>query len=74
VNTTLRTTKKSFGLGELRILYVLFLLLLALINVYPTLVFLLRFKDIRVVLTRDLNSSLYKILIKFTLKFTKMYL
>ncbi|KAK4196095.1 hypothetical protein QBC40DRAFT_268722 [Triangularia verruculosa] len=74
VDTTLRTTKKSFGLRELRILYVLFLLLLAPTGARPTSVLLLRFRDIRIVLARDPNSGPHKILIKFTLEFTKTYL
>ncbi|KAH8744320.1 C2H2 finger domain protein [Diaporthe sp. PMI_573] len=73
VDTTLRTTKKSFGLGELRILCILFLLLLAPTGARPTSV-LLRFGDIRVVLARDPNGGPHKILIKFTLEFTKTYL
>src|SRR4051794_18716592 len=74
VDTTLRTTKKSFGLGELRILCILFLLLLAPTGARPTSVLLLRFGDIRVVLARDPDGGPHKILIKFTLEFTKTYL
>jgi len=66
--------EKSFSLGELRILYVLFLLLLAPTGARPTSVLKLRYRDIRVVLSRDLDSSPHKVLIRFTLEFTKTYL
>src|SRR5207247_10839706 len=74
IETTLGTTKKSFRLGELRILYVLFLLLLAPTGARPASVLRLRFGDIRVVLARDPEGAPHKILIKFTLEFTKTYL
>ena len=73
IETTLDTTKKSFRLGELRILCILFLLLLAPTGARPTSV-LLRFGDIRVVLARDPKGGPHKVLIKFTLEFTKTYL
>jgi len=44
-------TEKSFSLGELRILYVLFLLLLAPTSARPTSVLKLRYRDIRVILS-----------------------
>ncbi|KAK0707439.1 hypothetical protein B0H67DRAFT_556137 [Lasiosphaeris hirsuta] len=66
--------KKSFSLGELRVLYVLFLLLLAPTNTYPASVLKLCYRDIRVILSRDLDGSPYKVLIRFTLEFTKTYL
>ena len=74
VETTLGTTEKSFSLGELRILCVLFLQLLAPTGARPTSVLKLRYRDIRVVLSRDLDSSPHKVLIRFTLEFTKTYL
>lgn len=40
----------------------------------PTSVLLLRFENIRIVLARNPNGGPYKILIKFTLEFTKTYL
>ena len=71
VEETLGTTKKSFRLGELRILCDLFLLLLAPTGARPTSVLLVRFGDLRVVLARDLDGGPHKILGKFTLEFTK---
>jgi hypothetical protein len=74
VEMPLDMTEKSFSLGEFRILYALFLLLLALTSALPALVLQLRYRDIRVVLTRDLEGGPHKVLIKFTLEFTKTYL
>ncbi len=74
IEETLSTTRKSFKLGELRILAVLFLLLLAPAGARPTSVLRLRFGDIRVVLARDPEGGPHKILVKFTLAFTKTYL
>ena len=74
LKTTLSTTRKSFGLGEVRILCVLFLLLLAPTGARPNSIIRLRFGDIRVVLARDPNGGPHKVLIKFTLEFTKTYL
>ena len=74
IETTLSTTKKSFKLGELRILAVLFLLLLAPAGARPTSTLRLRFGDILPVLERDPEGGPHNILIKFTLAFTKTYL
>ncbi|KAK3318207.1 C2H2 finger domain protein [Apodospora peruviana] len=74
VETTLGTTEKSFSLGELRILCVLFLLLLAPTGARPASVPKLRYRDIRVVLAWDPEGGPHKVLIKFTLEFTKTYL
>ncbi|KAH8807062.1 C2H2 finger domain protein [Xylogone sp. PMI_703] len=74
IETTLSTTKKSFKLGELRILAVLFLLLLAPAGARPTSILRLRFGDILTVLVRDPEGGPHNILIKFTLAFTKTYL
>ncbi|KAH8799040.1 hypothetical protein F5884DRAFT_863685 [Xylogone sp. PMI_703] len=74
IETTLSTTKKSFKLGELRILAVLFLLLLAPADARPTSILRLRFGDILTVLVRDPEGGPHNILIKFTLVFTKTYL
>ena len=54
IEKTLSTTRKSFKLGELRILAVPFLLLLTPAGARPTSVLRLRFGDIRVVLARYL--------------------
>ncbi|RYP15609.1 hypothetical protein DL765_005588 [Monosporascus sp. GIB2] len=74
VDIMLRTTQKSFGLGELRILCILFLLLLAPTGARSTSALLRRFGDIRVILARDLDGGPHKTLTKFTLEFTKTYL
>ncbi|CAJ2505605.1 Uu.00g129990.m01.CDS01 [Anthostomella pinea] len=74
IKTTLSTTEKSFDLGELRILTVLFLLFLAPAGSRPQSILRLRFGDIRVVLARDPDGGPHKLLIKFTLEFTKTYL
>ncbi|KXX77138.1 hypothetical protein MMYC01_207556 [Madurella mycetomatis] len=74
VETTLGTTEKSFSLGELRILCVLFLLLLAPTGARPASVLKLHYRDIRVVLSRDPDGGPHKVLIRFTLEFTKTYL
>lgn len=74
IETTLSTTKKSFKLGELRILAVLFLLLLAPAGARPASILRLRFGDIRPVLARDPEGELHKIIIWFSLAFTKSYL
>ncbi|KJZ72256.1 hypothetical protein HIM_08398 [Hirsutella minnesotensis 3608] len=74
IETIISTTKKSFGLGELRVLAVLFLLLLAPAGARPTSILRLRFGDIRLVLARDPEGGPHNILIRFTLAFTKTYL
>ncbi len=74
IETTLGTTKKSFKLGELRILAVLFLLLLAPAGARPTSILRLRFGDLHPVLARDPEGGPPKILIWFSLAFTKTYL
>ncbi|KAJ0329333.1 hypothetical protein COL922a_012866 [Colletotrichum nupharicola] len=74
IETTLSTTKKSFKLGELRILAVLFLLLLAPAGSRPEATLNLRFKDIRVSLARDPEGGPHKLLLRFTPEFTKTYL
>ncbi|KAH0419558.1 hypothetical protein CcaCcLH18_14355 [Colletotrichum camelliae] len=74
IETTLSTTKKSFKLGELRILAVLFLLLLAPAGSRPEATLNLRFKDIRVALARDPEGGPHKLLLRFTPEFTKTYL
>ncbi|KAI9148655.1 C2H2 finger domain-containing protein [Paramyrothecium foliicola] len=74
IETTLSTTRKSFQLGELRILAVLFLLLVAPAGARPTAILMLRFSDIRVVLAKDPEGGPHKLLIRFTPKFTKTYL
>jgi len=74
IQTTISTTRKSSKFGEQRILAVLFLLLLAPAGARPTSILRLRFQDIEVVLARDLDGGPHKILIRFTLAFTKTYL
>ena len=53
IETTLRTTEKAFKLGEMRILAVLFLLLLAPQGSRPRSILMLKFEDIQVLLIRD---------------------
>ena len=74
VETTLSTTEKSFELGEIRILAALFLLMLAPAGSRPMSVLLLRFGDIRVVLSRDPDGGPHNIMVKYTLEFTKTFL
>jgi hypothetical protein len=74
VEETVSTTKKLFDLGELRILATLFLLLLAPAGARPQAILRLRFRDIRVVLAKDPEEGLHKLLIQFTPEFTKTYL
>lgn len=74
IKTTLETPKISFKLGEIRILAVLFILLLAPAGARPTSILRLRFKDIRVVLARDPEGGPHKLFTRFSLAFTKTYL
>ncbi|KAF4480421.1 hypothetical protein CGGC5_v011005 [Colletotrichum fructicola Nara gc5] len=74
IETTLSTTKKSFKLGELRILAVLYLLLLAPAGSRPKATLDLRFKDVKVALARDPEGGPHKLLVRFTPEFTKTYL
>ena len=74
IETTLSTTKKSFKLGELRILAVLFLLLLAAPGARPTSILRIQFGDVRVVLERDPEGGPHNILVKYALAFTKSFL
>lgn len=74
IHETLGTTKKSFHLGEMRILAVLFLLLLAPAGSRPMSILKLRYGDIGVVLSRDPDGGPHNLLIRFTLEFTKTYL
>ncbi|KAH7377090.1 hypothetical protein B0T11DRAFT_347438 [Plectosphaerella cucumerina] len=61
IETTVGTTKKSFYLGELRTLAVLFLLLLAPAGARPQAILRLRFRDMRVVLARDPEGGPHKL-------------
>jgi hypothetical protein len=74
IEETLSTTEKSFELGEIRILAVLFLLLLAPEGARPTSILRLRFGDIRIMLARDPEGGPPIIASRFTLEFTKTYL
>ncbi|KAI1157437.1 C2H2 finger domain-containing protein [Nemania serpens] len=74
IETTLSTTKKRFDLGELRILVVLFLLLLAPGGSRPESILMLRYGDIRVTLARDPDGGLHNLMVRFTPEFTKTYL
>lgn len=74
IRTTLSTPRKSFKLRELRVLTVLFLLLLAPSGSRPSALLRLRFGDIRVLPARDPEGGPHRLLIWFTLVFTKTYL
>lgn len=74
IETTLRTTEKAFKLEELRVLAVLYLLLLAPAGARPASILKLCFGDIRGLLVRDPNKGPHRLVVKFTLSFTKRYL
>ncbi|KAK1658505.1 C2H2 finger domain-containing protein [Colletotrichum godetiae] len=74
IEETLSTTRKMFGVGEVRLLAVLFVLLVAPAGARRKAITRLRFGDIRVVLARDPDGGPHKLLIRFTPKFTKEYL
>ncbi|KAI0103271.1 C2H2 finger domain-containing protein [Nemania sp. FL0031] len=77
LDTTIRTTEKSFKLGEQRILAVLFLLLLAPAGSRPQSILQMRFGDIKVALRRDPfdpENGPIRLLLRLTLQFTKKYL
>ncbi|KAK1973628.1 C2H2 finger domain-containing protein [Colletotrichum cereale] len=74
IEETLSTTRKMFKLGEIRILAVLFVLLVAPAGARRKAIASLRFRDISVVLARDPEGGPHKLLIRFTPKFTKEYL
>ncbi|RWA10320.1 hypothetical protein EKO27_g4770 [Xylaria grammica] len=76
IECTLCTTEKTFGLGELRILAVLFLLLLAPQGSRPTSILMLRFGDIKVLLVRDPTNpdGPPRLVIRLSLEYTKQYL
>ena len=71
IKETISTVGKSFKLGELRILAVLFLLLIAPAGSRPR---RMRFADISPVLSRDPEGGPLNILLRFTLEFIKKYL
>ncbi|KPM43730.1 hypothetical protein AK830_g2836 [Neonectria ditissima] len=73
-DTTIGTTQKKFRIGEHRIDALLFLLLIAPSGSRPEALLHLRYGDIRVVLARDPDGGPHKILIRFTLRFTKAFL
>lgn len=74
LDASLRTTEKSFKLGEVRVLFILYLLLLAPAGARPASILQLRFGDIQLVLARDPRKGPHKLLIEFKLNFTKRYL
>ncbi|KAK5637510.1 hypothetical protein RRF57_013225 [Xylaria bambusicola] len=76
IEATLKTTEKSFKLGELRILAVLFLLLLAPQGARPHSILKLRFGDLQLFLVRDptdVNGS-PRLVIRLAMHYTKRYL
>lgn len=76
LGTTLRTTEKTFKVGELRLLAALFLLLLAPAGSRPASILKMRFRDLKVLLVRDPDDpdGHPRLIIKLTLAFTKEYL
>lgn len=74
IDTTLSTTEVSFRLGEVRVLCILFVLLLAPTGSCPGAVLRLRFGDVKVSLVRDPDGGPHLIVPRFTLDFTKTYL
>lgn len=74
IKEAISTTRRSFKLGEIRMLFVLFVLLLAPAGARPSAILQLRLGDIRLVLARDPEGGPHKILIRFTPCFTKSYL
>ncbi|KAI0410839.1 C2H2 finger domain protein [Xylaria grammica] len=74
IYTTLSTTKKSFKLGELRILCIIFHLMLAPSGSRPRALLLMRFGDIRISLARDPEGGPHRVVIRSTLEYTKTYL
>ncbi|KAK1974959.1 C2H2 finger domain-containing protein [Colletotrichum cereale] len=74
IEETLSTTRKMFKVGEVRLLAVLFVLLVAPAGARRKAIARLRFRDISVVLARDPEGGPHKLLIRFTPKFTKEYL
>ncbi|KAK1974365.1 hypothetical protein LZ30DRAFT_812371 [Colletotrichum cereale] len=74
IKETLSTTQKIFKVGEVRLLAMLFVLLVAPAGARQKAIARLRFRDISVVLARDPEGRPHKLLIRFTPKFTKEYL
>ena len=76
IDTTLRTTEKGFKLGELRVLAVLFLLLLAPQGSRPRSILQLKFGDIQVLLVRDpaCPEAPPRLVIELSVAYTKRYL
>lgn len=72
--TTMDTTRKKFRIGEHRIAALLFLLLIAPSGSRPEALLHLRYRDIKVVLSRDPDGRPHKALIRFSLHFTKTFL
>lgn len=76
IDTTLRTTEKTFRVGESRILAVLFLLLLAPQGSRTSSILELRFGNLEVLLVKDpsMPDGPPKLLIRLNLEYTKKYL
>lgn len=77
IETTLCTTEKAFKVGEIRILAVLFLLLLAPQGSRPQSILELRFGDLDVFLVRNRKDDTHeapRLVIAMSVEFTKRYL
>ncbi|KAF3768443.1 hypothetical protein M406DRAFT_71451 [Cryphonectria parasitica EP155] len=76
IETTLRTTEKAFKLGEIRVLAVLYLLMLAPAGSRPGAILALKFKHLEVLLVRspaDPDGQLL-VVIRMSLEHTKEYM
>lgn len=74
IDTTIRTIDKNFKVGELRILAVLYILFLAPAGSRPASILEMRFGDLEVVLARNPSGGPHRLVIRFTLNYTKRYL
>ncbi|KAM0188486.1 hypothetical protein ACHAPI_010593 [Fusarium lateritium] len=73
-DTTIRTTKQRFHLGEHRIYALLFLLLIAPSGSRPRALLFITFGGLELSLARDPEGGPHRILIRFRLRFTKTFL
>ncbi|KAK8140895.1 hypothetical protein G3M48_001474 [Beauveria asiatica] len=72
--TTIATTEKSFILGEMRVLAVLYTLLLSPAGSRPMSILKMTFGDLSFAKARDPEGGPHQILIRFSLRFTKTWL
>ncbi|EJP61692.1 C2H2 finger domain protein, putative [Beauveria bassiana ARSEF 2860] len=72
--TTIATTEKTFKLGEMRVLAVLYTLLLSPAGARPMSILKMTFGDLSFAKARDPEGGPAQILIRFSLRFTKTWL